>query len=83
MSKNDEPEMRKDFPNDDLLAKTGMTNVLADENDVVIWYDDSTNQDFKVVFVNVGNATMSMPEPVFYTLTKLCQTSAKKLLNIT
>jgi len=79
--KEDNIEMKKEFPNDDLIREES-NNVLADENDVVIWYDENKGGDFKVLFVNVGNATMSMPEPVFYTLTKLCQVSAKKLLNI-
>lgn len=56
------------------------TPPLAEEGDVLIWANDGPDE--KSVFINVGNATMSMPESVFYTLTKLTQQVAKTLLNL-
>jgi hypothetical protein len=54
--------------------------MLADGDDVAIW-EDSTPAG-KTIFINIGNATTSMPENVFYELTKLCQQAAKSLLGI-
>ena len=56
-----------------------MENILAEENEVIMWYD--SDQSGKVVFINVGNATMSMPENVVYSLPQLSQIADKKLLN--
>jgi len=55
-------------------------SILAEEEDVIIWFGE--DPDGKSIFINVGNATVSMPEAVFYTLTKLTQEAAKKLLGI-
>ena len=54
--------------------------MLAEGDDVMIWADSSPAG--KTIFINVGNATVSMPETVFYELTKLTQQSAKKLLGM-
>jgi len=55
-------------------------SILAEEEDVIIWFGE--DPEGKSVFINVGNATTSMPESVFYTLTKLTQIATKKLLGI-
>jgi len=76
--------MKEDYPNDNLLKKKNSSkdiNVLADEDDIIIWFDES--REGKLIFVNIGNTTISMSESEFYTLTKLCQITAKKLLEIT
>ena len=77
-----EINMKPDYPNDELLKKLSndKLNVLAEEDDIIIWFDQQ--QEGKTIFVNVGNAIASMPETAFYTLTKLCQISAKRLLEI-
>ena len=54
--------------------------MLAEGEDVMVWYDDTPVG--KTIFINVGNATVSMPETVFYELTKLTQQAAKELLGI-
>lgn len=54
--------------------------MLSESEDVIIWYNDLP--DGKAIFINIGNATVSMPEAVFYDLTKLTQTAAKKLLGM-
>lgn len=51
--------------------------ILADDGTVTIWHDKTNT-----VFVHIGNATVSMPEEVFYSLTKLAQQASKKLLGI-
>ena len=53
--------------------------LLAEEGDVLIWANDG---DEKTIFINIGNATVSMPEKIFYTLTKLTQKVSKILLGI-
>lgn len=55
-------------------------SILAEEEDIIIWFGE--DPDGKTIFINIGNATVSMPESVFYTLTKLTQRVAKKLLGI-
>ena len=55
-------------------------SILAEEEDIIIWFGE--DPDGKTIFINVGNATVSMPEAIFYTLTKLTQEAAKKLLGI-
>ncbi len=55
-------------------------SLLAEEGDILIWANNNLNE--KTVFINIGNATISMPENIFYTLTKLTQQVAKTLLNI-
>ena len=54
--------------------------MLAEGDDVMIWCDNNLND--KSIFINIGNATISMPEQVFYELTKLTQISAKALLGV-
>jgi hypothetical protein len=67
---------------DTIPEKEPMDNkVLAEEGDVIVWYEQYAPGE-KVIFINIGNATVSMPEQVFYTLTKLTQDSTKKLLNL-
>lgn len=56
------------------------TGVLAEEGEITIWQDDSPSD--KYIFVNIGNGTLSMPEAVFYSLTKSTQIAAKKLLEL-
>lgn len=69
------PDNFGDKREDELLS-----SILAESEDVIIWYD--TNLEGKTIFVNVGNATVSMPEHVFYTLTKFAQAATKQLLNL-
>ena len=54
--------------------------MLAEGEDAMIWFTNTPEG--KTVFINIGNATVSMPEPVFYELTKLVQQSAKLLLGV-
>jgi hypothetical protein len=84
MSK-DNINMRPDFPNDDLVKRKKKVaeednNILIQEDDIVIWVDESSES--KLVFVNMGNTTISLDEPTFYTLTKLCSVATKKLLEL-
>lgn len=59
--------------------------VLASEETedgaIALWYEINPSGQ-KVIFLNIGNATINMPERDLYVLAKLTQISAKKLLNI-
>lgn len=47
---------------------------------IAIWFEPTVGE--KMVFLNMGNVTVNMPEQDLYRLTKLTQMAAKKLLNI-
>ena len=88
MSENKNVEMKgNNYPNDDLLEKSKAIDemaekVLANDKDsgIMIWEDEGP--DGKIIFTSIGNVTVSLPEPVFYSLTKTTQLAAKKLLSI-
>lgn len=79
---NDNVEMRPINKEDNKKSDADKMRdlMLAEGDDILIWYNDDPNG--KAVFINIGNATVSMPEQVFYELTKLTQISAKALLGI-
>jgi hypothetical protein len=72
--------MKSDNFEDNNRAAMDADYILAEDDNVIIWYDQDSAG--KVVFVNIGNATVNMPEHVFYTLTKLSQVATKNLLNL-
>lgn len=75
--------MKSRYPNDELLEDKEMADkILANDKEtgIMIWGDDGP--DGKTIFTNIGNVTISLPETVFYSLTKTTQLAAKKLLNI-
>jgi hypothetical protein len=80
---NENVEMKSRYPNDELLEDKEMADkILANDKEtgIMIWGDDGP--DGKTIFTNIGNVTISLPETVFYSLTKTTQLAAKKLLNI-
>lgn len=79
---SDNIEMKPINKEDEDVEETSKMDelMLAEGEDAMIWY--SNTPDGKTVFINVGNATVSMPEQVFYELTKLTQQAAKLLLGI-
>ena len=82
---NENVEMKGKYPNDELLAnedKEMADRILANDKEtgIMIWGDDGPEG--KTIFTNIGNVTISLPETVFYSLTKTTQLAAKKLLNI-
>lgn len=88
MSKDEHVELSPDnFPEseDPGFDTLDETKVLAaeetEDSTIAIWYETGPNNQ-KVIFLNIGNATINMTEQDLYRLTKLTQISAKKLLNI-
>ncbi len=89
MSKeNENVEMKgKNYPNDDLLEKADAVEemaekVLANDKDTGIMAWEDEGPDGKIIFTSIGNVTISLPEPIFYSLTKITQQAAKRLLSI-
>lgn len=88
MSKDEHVEMSADnFPESEESSFDTLdeAKVLAaeetEDSTIAIWYETAPNGQ-KVIFLNIGNATINMAEQDLYRLTKITQISAKKLLNI-
>lgn len=88
MSKEDHIEMSSNnFPESDDSGFDTLdeAKVLAaeetEDSTIAVWYETAPDGQ-KVIFLNIGNATINMSEQDLYRLTKLTQISAKKLLNI-
>jgi hypothetical protein len=77
--------LKKNFPNDDLIKERQemRDSILAEDEaaEIVIWPDDDGDEGI-IVFLSIGNVTISMAEAQFYALTKQTQVAAKKLLKI-
>lgn len=84
MNEKDRPEMKKSFPNDNLIneQREMEEKVLTEDREanIVIWPEDT--DDGKLIFISLGNVTVSLDEAIFYALTKQTQIAAKKLLNL-
>lgn len=86
MSKENENfELRGNYPNDDLIEKNDKEmdqKILASDKEtgIMIWEDEGP--DGNTIFTSIGNVTVSLPEGIFYSLTKTTQLAAKKLLSI-
>lgn len=87
MSKENENVNMKgnNYPNDELMERSDKEvedKVLANDKDtgIMIWEDEGP--DGNIIFTSIGNVTVSLPEGVFYSLTKTTQAAAKKLLSI-
>lgn len=84
MNETDRPEMKKSFPNDNLIneQKEMEGKVLTEDKEagIVIW-PEMTDEGV-LVFISLGNVTVSLDEANFYALTKQTQIAAKKLLNV-
>jgi uncharacterized protein (AIM24 family) len=84
MNEKDKPEMKKSFPNDDLLKEQREMEgkLLAEDREagIVIWPEE-TNEG-NLVFISIENVTINLEEANFYALTKQVQIAAKKLLNL-
>ena len=83
---NENVEMKGNYPNDELMEerknKEMDDKVLASDKDtgIMIWEDEGPEGN--IIFTSVGNVTISLPEGIFYSLTKTTQLAAKKLLSI-
>lgn len=70
---------------DDERIKNEMENKLLakdPETDIVIWEEENFEKSGRLIFVCIGNVTISLPEFQFYSLTKTTQIATKKLLNV-
>ncbi len=68
---NDQSIDVKINPSDKVLASD-----TSQDRNLVIWCQED------LVFISIGQTTIGMPESDFYSLTKLTQEAAKKLLRI-
>jgi len=84
MNEKDKPEMKRSYPNDNLIdeQREMEEKVLTEDRDanIVIWPEDT--DEGKLIFISLGNVTVSLEEANFYALTKQTQIAAKKLLNL-
>lgn len=88
MSKDSHIEMSPDnFPGatDEQMDEMDGKILASEETEdgaIAIWYEPTPPRGEKIIFLNLGNTTINMPEQDLYRLTKLTQIAAKKLLNI-